>query len=775
LQAGQSIRLQVVDFESFDNDGAFSGDLDLYLFDQNLDQVDFSIEVTEFEQITVPETAEYFILVDAFSGASKYVLSISDSAATTGAPARSLNFVPNQAIVQLAEESSSAKGGMAASIKLSADTTARPVLADFRDTVAAASANLSPFEQELASRNPESLAKLQTLKQIKQLNNSPGVAIAEPNYIRTSQLAPNDEFYGLQWHYPAMNLPQAWDITTGTPATGSVIVAVVDTGVFLAHPDLANKLVPGYDFISDVSTSRDGDGIDPNPDDPGDAAVPGSSSWHGTHVAGTVAADTDNDIGVAGVSWGAEIMPLRVLGRSGQGTDFDILQAVLFAAGLPNDSGTLPAQRADIINLSLGGPGQSATAASVYQQVIDAGVIVVAAAGNESTSSPSFPAAYDGVISVAALDANDELAPYSNFGNTLDLAAPGGNVAADLTGDGQPDGVLSTIVDDSSGERQATLSFYQGTSMAAPHAAGVLALMKAVYPDLSPADVDTLLQTGAITRDAGDPGFDNSFGWGILDALLAVQAAQALANGGTLPEQPPAIVASPSAVNLSTLTTALVTLENRGGGTPVFISVDSGAPWLSITGESVDAAGLGSYRLDVDRTDLEDGFYNAIATFTFSDAITLSLSVSMQVGNAQTDGVVSELYILLVDADNDTPVSQVRVTPTAGVESSFTFEDVADGTYFIFAGSDIDNDIFICQFGEACGSYPSVNDPLTIEVNGASQTNLNFVVDILNGLTSFSTSSTDDPTLTTEGIRRKASSTKERALPGTLTKAKNRE
>ncbi len=334
----------------------------------------------------------------------------------------------------------------------------------------------------------ESRRKLETLRLIKQLNANPDVEYAEPNYIRRPLFTPSDPYYQYQLHYPQIRLPQAWDITTGA---ASVIVAVVDTGVFLAHQDLAGQLVSGYDFISDGANANDGDGIDSNPDDPGDSTV-GNSSWHGTHVAGTIAATSNNSIGVAGIAPGARIMPLRALGKQG-GTDYDIDQALRFAAGLLNDSMTVPTQAADIINLSIGGAGFSQIVQDLYNDLHSQGIIVVAAAGNENSSVPSYPATYDNVVSVSAVDYQNQRAPYSNFGTSVDVAAPGGDASVDRDGNGYPDGVMSTLVDDSTGTRANSYAFYQGTSMAAPHVAGVAALMKSVNPALTASDFDAFL------------------------------------------------------------------------------------------------------------------------------------------------------------------------------------------------------------------------------------------------------------------------------------------
>jgi serine protease len=283
---------------------------------------------------------------------------------------------------------------------------------------------------EMNFATPELRLKYETLLAIKQLRRRSDILEASPNYRFQALRVPNDTLYHYQWNHALINLPQAWETTRGD---SSVMVAVVDSGVLMQHPDLKIKLSQGYDFVASRQTELDGDwGIDSDPNDPGDQ-FPGGSTFHGTHVAGIIGALTDNEEGIAGVSWLTKIMPLRVLGKGGEGFDYDIEQGIRFAAGLANDSGTIPTQPADIINLSLGGSEFSLGLQKLIAEVQNQGIIVVAAAGNEDTNIPMFPASLEGVISVGAVDINKRRASYSNFGADLDLVAPGGDTPRTLT------------------------------------------------------------------------------------------------------------------------------------------------------------------------------------------------------------------------------------------------------------------------------------------------------------------------------------------------------
>ncbi len=710
-------------------------DLDLMLLDVQGNVLDMSLSRGAFEQVTVPEDGEFLVAVMAFSGASSYLLSVGQEVSSpTRASAPSLrladDFVPHQAIALLDEVEVASKGGITAMAKrdglhLLGGDRGRRRLMNTRDLRPLAADRTAAQHYREFARTQAASEKLETLLAIKTLSKRAEVRSVSPNYRHYASAQPNDEFASLQWHYPAIGLPAAWDITQGD---ASVIVAVIDTGVLTGHPDFAGKLTPGFDFISSANNARDGDGIDDDPDDPGDLGGGGGSSFHGTHVAGTVGALTDNGTGVAGAGWNTSIMPLRVLGQFG-GSSFDIQQAIRYAAGLPNDSGRLPAQRADVINLSLGGSGFSQSTQDLIDEVRAVGVAVVAAAGNSSSSEPSFPAAYDGVISVAAVDINNDTTSYSNFGPTIDLAAPGGSTGTDVNGDGFGDGVLSAIGDDSSGDIRFGYGFLQGTSMAAPHVAGVVALMKAVNPALTPEQIDSLISNSAISDDFGAPGRDDRYGHGLIDAVDAVLAAIDAA-GGELPPPRPVAVATPPALNFGlTVAAQRVTLSNSGTGDLLIDPplVDPGAPWLSVEADAVNGDGTGAYLLRVLRDGLTPGTYQGLVSFP-SNGGDVDLSVIMQVADGDaSSGSAGNQFVLLIDDDTGTVIAQDQAGTVRG-SADYAFSDVPPGRYIIVSGTDMDADGFICDAAEACGAFP-VLDPLelqTVTVEGPEQ-GLDFV------------------------------------------------
>ncbi|AMV07241.1 peptidase S8 [Xanthomonas citri pv. aurantifolii] len=362
-------------------------------------------------------------------------------------------------------------------------------------------------------------AEAETL--MRQLAADPNVQSVEVDQMLYPTLTPNDSRLSEQWAFgttnAGLNIRPAWDKATGA----NVVVAVIDTGI-VSHPDLDANILPGYDFISDATAARDGNGRDNNPADEGDwnstsGCATSNSSWHGTHVAGTVAAVTNNTTGVAGTAFNAKVVPVRVLGRCG-GSLSDIADAIIWASGGTVSGVPANPNAAEVINMSLGGGGTcSSTMQSAINGAVSRGTTVVVAAGNSAANvSGSLPANCANVIAVAATTSAGAKASYSNYGSGIDVSAPGS-------------GILSTLNSGTTTPGNASYASYNGTSMA-PHVAGVVALVQSVAPTtLTPAAVETLLKNTARALPGACSG---GCGAGIVDADAAVTAAIAGSSGG---------------------------------------------------------------------------------------------------------------------------------------------------------------------------------------------------------------------------------------------------
>jgi serine protease len=372
------------------------------------------------------------------------------------------------------------------------------------------------------------LSRHMSLDEAKQLAaelaaRDPEVEYAEPDRIMVPLATASDPMYSQQWDLfeakGGINLPAAWDKSTGS----GINVAVIDTG-YRPHADLSGQILQGYDFIASSTIANDGSGRDSDASDPGDwapagscaAGVPASdqgSSWHGTHVAGTIAARTNNGAGVAGIAYNAKIVPARVLGRCG-GYTSDIADAMIWASGGSVTGVPANANKARVLNLSLGGSGScDTTTQNAINSARSRGAVVVVAAGNSNVNAANAsPANCAGVITVAAVGRTGGKASYSNYGTVVDVAAPGGDSGG---------AILSTLNSGTSTPASDSYAYYNGTSMATPHVAGVAALMLAVNPNLTPDEVEAKLKSTARAFPAACSGC----GTGIIDAAAAVNAA----------------------------------------------------------------------------------------------------------------------------------------------------------------------------------------------------------------------------------------------------------
>lgn len=422
---------------------------------------------------------------------------------------------------------------------------------------------------------------------MRRLRLHPDVAWVEPDVLEPHQLEPTDPLWTGQWHLrepgdvpgnfqpSAMNLPPAWTLSTGAAAT---VVAVVDTGVRFSHPDLAGRLLAGYDFVSELSVANDGNGRDADPSDPGDWIDANDrlnplfagcdiedSSWHGTFIAGQIAAVPNNAIGVSGLHWDARVLPVRASGKCGALVS-DLIDAVRWSVGLPVSGVPANPTPARVINLSFGGSTACTPAyQSMVNEVTAAGGLLVVSAGNNATTLRR-PADCSGVMTVASVRRDGAKAAYSSFGTNVALSAPGGSseLGADTL-------LLSTYNGGLNGPGADAYGYLQGTSFSAPQAAGVAALMLGLNPILSPSALIERMKLGARahTTYAGtscspvNTGIcdctTSTCGAGLLDANRSLQLARG----------PAAVIQALGTVRPG----AQITLDGRGS--------------LAITGRSI--------------------------------------------------------------------------------------------------------------------------------------------------------------------------------------------
>ncbi len=604
LEKGQHI---VLEFED-----SAAADLHLYLLDEFGVALDASVDAVKGPtpgyrtlSLLVPEAGRYIVRVYADRGSAAYSLQLHPYVSAAHEARRghrvSDDFVVHQVLVRTQSEQSPALSSRAYGMGLR----------KLRDEVAAAELwevpvglagpvldvlrGWRPPSRDVSRwASPDLRDRYETLLIARGLRVQREVVAVSPNYIlRPQQVAVNDPGYAQQWFHGNIDLPKAWEISTGLGDDADVIVAVVDTQIFRGHEDLQGKLLDGHDFVE-------------HPEDDS-----GAGGAHGTHVAGIVGAASNNGIGVAGVSWGAKILPVRALTEE-RGDVADLLDAILYSAGLPNSSGISPERSADVINLSLGGRVPCHDFHDeIFREIRSRGVFLVAAAGN-SEPQITFPASCSAVFAVGATDTLNRRAYYSTSGESLDFVAPGGDMRFGRNGDG----ILSTSVEDRDGEWVTAYSFKTGTSMATAVASGVVALAKAVDPDLTPDRFAEMLECGLLTDDSGTAGWNSETGWGQINALKTLRAVR----------------------------------ENR------------------------------------------DGVVHPTSSFT------------------------RPIHVRLLNAAGDTVAESV--VDRQNCRYPYRFENVPEGDYWIVASTDRDADDWMtCSPGEACGAFPTLDnpDPVTVD------------------------------------------------------------
>ncbi|MBU1149226.1 S8 family serine peptidase, partial [Patescibacteria group bacterium] len=521
--------------------------------------------------------------------------------------------------------------------------------------------------------------------------DNPVVEYAEPDYRVKSFWSPNDPLYSSQWHFDAVNLEEAWDYDTASPKYGGdsdVVVAVIDTGVayedygsYLQASDLAStNFTTGYDFVN----------LDNHPND---------DQGHGTHVTGTIAQSTNNSIGVAGIAFNSTIMPIKVLDYDGLGWVSDIVLGIDYAV----------ANGADVINMSLGTDADVSTLEQACVDAREAGVVVVAATGNDSANELSYPARYSDVIAVGATNGSNTKASYSNTGTGIDIVAPGGE-GANL--------IIQQTCDNSPDCNSFDYYGFQGTSMATPHVAGAAALLLAYGV---PADnVQDVLQDS--TTDLGTNGYDTTYGHGLLDIE---EAFNSITDDNTRPTNPS--ISAYTGQNKGTEfdpDTRYADVspyfewsgasDNVGvAGYYVYFGTNSNANPTTAgnyqTGTSYSASGLSgdevSYHLKIKTKDLAGNVTNNSSAFTYiidteadapdtlsstlqSDGITISWD------NNDSHAASYNLYRAGTSGGNYLKLNSETITDTQFLDDDVDTDDVRGSTYYyvVTTVDDLDNE-----------------------------------------------------------------------------------
>lgn len=520
---------------------------------------------------------------------------------------------------------------------------------------------------------------------------------AHLNHYRYALSAPNDELYEFTWHYHLLDMESAWTLTTGSP---DVTIAVIDSGV-QQHVDLS-RLLPGYDFVSSPQLAGDGDGRDPDP-----SPVPGrGSAYHGQHVAGTIGADANNEIGIPGMDWQAQILPIRTMGVRGYGTSVDLIASLVWSVGWEVPGVPPNPHPAQVINLSLGGRQLVEAEQEAVDMARARGAIIVVAAGNDNRDARNFSlSGYRGVITVGATDFLGQRAPYSNFGPAVTVMAPGGNLAADVDGDGHRDGVLSLWYDRQNEED--SYRYLQGTSMAAPHVTGLVGLMKALEPSLTHDDAAQILRETARAEYQCREGC----GAGLIDPARALEAAAALGERAARLHLPI------ERLDLGPRSQIAFPIENIGSSALAwyadFRGEDADRFRLNRSGGSVPPMLGAELKIQVDRSRLADGQYRATLEIVTTGG-SAEVPISFSVGRVE----FQDLGTARVLAFNKGPDGELIVGGEAEVDASlgYAFEfSVAPGKWYLAAMVDLDGDGMVGE-SDLLGFWPNNAEPLQFEI-----------------------------------------------------------
>jgi serine protease len=750
LQAGQVVELEF-------NADAQENALGLGVIDEASTVRAVSVGVgNTYECVRITKTANYLIWVGVFKGASIYNMRVGAPNSNSSCPNATepiVASVQGQIVTKRVEKPDAQATQMLgkaqrdgdAQMKAATASSDVPVLwqlpsagADRVNAMARVSAlsgganafrktsQSTVHQKETESAAQALLDEFETAVYAKQLMATGLFEYVERNRVFVNKAAgalvgaypPNDRLYTNQrWHYEMIGMPAAMErlVTLSPQPTTRPLVAVIDSGIVADHPDLTAQIEHQASFTKSGTFSTDAN----------DRTTKGEKGvFHGSHVAGTVAAATFDGVGAAGVAPMAKLMPVNVFVGL-YANSFDIAQGILYAAGLPNSSGKTPPRRADVINLSLGSEVVRACVpieGDAIRRARAAGVLVVASSGNEYANMVNSPANCPGAISVGAVGAMRQKTDYSNAGTGLTVTAPGGD---------DQKFVFSTVAGfTAAGVRVPDYGSMNGTSMAAPHVSGVMALMRFVNPAITPDQVSTAFAAGQLTDDLGSAGYDTSYGWGLINARKAVDVALALKGGTPVVAVQGTVVAQPSSLDMGALrTSAELTLAVSAQSNENVTSVVSASPAVTVVPAKVDpTTKLGTYTVTVNRAALPEGGSFVNLQVTTSTARQFNVQISVQknaTGITEATASVGQVYVLILDPQAGKVIAEIPVTAANG-RYAWKYSGQLPAAIQVIAGTDVDNDGYLIARGETCGAFPTLGSQLPIIQLQGNRSDLNF-------------------------------------------------
>ncbi len=739
LTGNQWVGLEIADYNADDPN---SVDLDVYVVNEDIEIISYGVSTEAFESVALPDSGKYYILVASISGSSRYVLTVANTVASYSFSnySSSASVVPDSMVVARVHAASPNQNDDGFKNLSEIDRSImRELRFEFRDSYDSILDKGSSGMRVMrsGSMTQDSKPERNYLEKIRRmlgkrwnvlLTDDVSKQILTKKYIaRKSKLVDGlklspqmelsafgfqkDPLFEYQWNYQQIGVQAALE-SIGSNQTDQ-IVAVLDQGspptssVTYANTEFAEG---GYDFISNDADPTASVKLVPDP------YSSETHENHGIHVSGIIAAKNDGE-NLNGM--GVKVLPIRVLSNEGN-SGSALTEALKYFAGETNISGEVydnSGGKLAALNLSLGVCVEDSYVLAedancqLISKIRDKGISVVAAAGNckcGSKASPIycpvkvFPAACPGVISVAAVDTASDRASYSSYHASVDIAAPGGDSSADLNADGVFDGVLSYIDLNDIEEKQ-------GTSMAAPHVAGAIALMKHVDPNLSPAEVDALIQSGQVSRDDQQSAWSQELGYGVLDVSKALESVVDASSAAELVAVP---FFSPSEYDFGyTESSFVLSIKKRGSGDleVVGIYADIGEHLTYSVEETSEADDIAKYSFTIKRDEIADGSIQNFLYFLMSDNQYYGVPLRYSVGALRTPANVGSNILGVYDLDKEEFLEAIQVDMSSG-SANFSFAGLPAGNYLLLAISDIDSsdegDNWL--IGELLAIYPDV-------------------------------------------------------------------